>query len=500
MGAQFKVAGKYVFHTQAWTVEEDTTPLAAGDTYGSTGSLRITIPYPDPDIPRSQDTGTKWVLDYGRDILLGKSFVFTDSDWGMIDGKITSVNSSQFGMFEVQCETSLNKLNIYNVQAQPFVGTLGDLLRYYCSLASTPIPAIDSALNTRPISAIGWSGELWYHLKMLAVAEEFEIALVSGVPTFRLLRQRDVVKGRDTGRGGALDIPTLAQTVEVYQYNTVQITNQLVYPPGGWTADPPVEILNVNAGEESTYTLELSASVSSISQPTVVSNVSPEYAASSVYTVVGSDGLVVPPALWTANGGMLKVEINDDTTSLTVTVRGASNVPTVQGTWSTNFQIALASDFNNSRYSTLRIVGSGVAFKKDKRTFRTGITASQTGTIVGETIDNIFLSSTNQCYRAGVRSAVRFAGPVPSASADMTKAMRGSQFGLSAGSRMFNRESARYFRARSANLQPGQAQLDFDDDLLYDDMEGFRTGQTYAQVQATRTGLTYRDDFLAGMR
>ena len=498
MGSQFKVAGKYVFNIESWSVSEDATPLAAGDTNGSTGELRVTIPAPDPYVRRSQDTGYQWVLDYGRDILLGKTFTFTDSAWGLIDGTIISVNSSQFGMFEVQCETSLNKLNIYNVQAQPFVGTLGGLLRYYCSLASTPVPVIDSALETRAITAIGWNGELWYHLKMLAVAEEFEVSLVNGVPTFRLLRQRYLAKGREIDRSGSLNIPSLAQTVEVYQYNTVSITNQLVYPPGGW--NDKVEILNVDAGATQEYTLDLSSSVTSVTQPVVSANIGPEYAASSVYTVVGSDGIVVQPAMWTANGGSLTVEINPDTTSLTVTIRGATNVPTVQGTTSTNFQIALASDASGSRYSTLRILGTGVAFDKQKRTFRTGVTPDKTGTVIGETTDNPFLSDTDQCYRAGVRSAVRWAGPVPGLSGSASKVLSGTNFGNVAGARIQSRDLARPFRVRSSSLTPGSVDYDADDDLLHNDVEGFREGMTYAQVQATRDGLTYRDDYLAGLR
>lgn len=333
---------------------------------------------------------------------------------------------------------------------------------------------------------------------MLAVAEEFEIALVSGVPTFRLLRTTDAVQGREISRGGALDIPPLAQTVEVYQYNTVQITNQLVYPPGGWSND--VQILNVNAGEDQEYTLELSASVSSISQPVASLNVPPYGATSSVYTVVGSDGIVVPPAMWTDRGGRLEVSINPDTTSLTVKLHGATDVPTVQGTASTNFQIALASDTSGSRYSTLRIFGSGVAFDKQKRTFRTGVTPDRTGTVVGETTDNPFLSNTNQCYRAGVRSAVRFSGPVPTSSISSIKVAPGAAFGKTAGSRYFSREGARYFRIRNASMTPGQINCNLENDLLYMDVEGFNVARTYGDVQAARAGLTYRDDFLIGMR
>lgn len=498
MGTRFQVAGKYVFQVQDYSIEEDTTPLAAGDTYGSTGTLTVTFQSPDPDVPRRQDTGEKWVLDYGRDILQGKSFIFEDTKWGVIDGVIDSVGMSQFGNLQVTCNTSLNQLNAYNIKAKPYVGTLGGLIRYYCGLAGTVAPDIDVALDTRPIQAPGWVGELWYYLKMLAVAEEFEIALVNTVPTFRLLRQRTLVKGREISLSGDRPVNTLAQSVECYQYSNTAIANQLVYPPGGWS--PEVEVFNVNAGEVVEYTVQLSASVSSIQEPVMVESVSPDYSASSVYTVVANDGLPVTPEMWADRSGSLHVIINEDTTSLTIRIRGAHRVPTAKG-WATNFSIALASDESSSRYSTLRLVGTGVAFNKVKKTFRTGLTKNETGTDIGVTIDNPFLSTKNQCFRAGVRAAVQYSGANPTLGSEISKAFRnGGGLGLVSGSRVFDTSRARPFRARSTSFKPGSASITFEDDLIHDDQEAFRMGMTYGDVQASRSGMTYRDDDLMGVR
>ena len=216
--------------------------------------------------------------------------------------------------------------------------------------------------------------------------------------------------------------------------------------------------------------------------------------------MVGSDGLVVQPAMWTDRGGRVEVSINPDTTSLTVKLTGARSIPTVQGTPSTNFQIALASDTSGSRYSTLRIVGKGVAYEQKKLTLRTGVPASQTGTEVGETTDNVFLRTLNQAYRAGIRSAVRFSGPVPSVSATISDPTRNLGFGTVAGSRLFSKDSQRYFRIRDSSISPGETSVSTEDDLLHRDIEGANTSKTYAQVQATRNGVTYRDNYLMGMR
>lgn len=497
MGIQFQVAGKYVFQVQDYSIEEDTTPLSAGDTYGSTGTLSVSILEPDPDLPR-RNSGEKWILDYGRDILTGKPFSFTDTKWGSLTGNIESVSRTEFGNLRISCLVSLRKLNAYNIKAKPHVGTLGDLIRYYCSLAGVTTVDIDPALNTRPIAAPGWVGELWYYLKMLAVAESFEIAIVDSVPTFRLLRQRQLVKGREISLSGERAVSTLAQSVECYQYQNRAITNELVYPPGGWS--PEVEVLNVNAGEIVEYTLQLSSSVSSVQQPQVMEEVPPTYNSSSVYTVVANDGLPVLPAMWLDRGGSLSVRINEDTTSLTVRIRGAHRVPTTKG-WATNFSIALASDESGNRYSTLRIVGTGVGFDKVKRTFRTGLTAQETGTDVGVTIDNPFLSTKDQCYPAGIRAAVEYSGSVPTMSSSLTKAFRnGTSLGLVTGSRVFDSSRARPFRARSATYSPGDVSVTFEDDLLHDDVQQFRQGMTYGDVEASRAGMTYQDDALVGLR
>lgn len=497
MGAKFTVEGK-VFQIRDYTISEDTTPLAAGDTFGSTGELTVELAPIDPDLSRMSNSAGAWITTYGRDILLGKTCLFEDSFLGTLEGTISTVGSTAYGTLSITCLTSQSKLNIYNVQARPFVGTLGALLRYYCTLAGTSTPTIDTNLNVRSVAVPGWTGELWYHLKMLAVAQDFEIALVNGRPTFRELRQRTIPRAQDIERGGSLPIPTLAQTVECYQYNNEPITNSLVYPPGGWS--PDVEILNVNAGEEIEYTLELSSSVSSISQPVAVSNVPRDYDAASRYTVVGSDGLIVPPALWAANGGLLQVSINEDTTSLNVRLRGATRIPTIQGVWSTNFQIAMAADTSSSRYSTLRILGTGVAFDRVKRTFRTGVTPQQTGTVVGETIDNLFLGTTDQCYRAGTRAALRFSGPVPQMDMTLPQQVPGMTLGLVAGSRVFNPETKRFLRVRSTTFTPGTLSGGADDDLTHDDIDVFHSGKTYGQVQVLREGVSYRDDYLMGLR
>lgn len=498
MGAKLVING-YAFPLRDWQVTEESTPLAANDTSGSTGLLTATVNAPDLGLEYVQATGMKWVRDFGHNILMGKDVTLTDTRWGTLPGRISSVSKPTPATIQITATTDLNRLNIFNMTVQPYSGTLSGFLTLIFTRAGfTDPPAIDFSLASKPVIVPGWRGELWYHLKMLAQALEFDISLVNGVINVRRLRQRTLTNVTNTARGDQLDVSTLARLVEVYQYQSYAITNSLVYPIGGWT--PETEVLNVNAGETAKYSLPLSASVTSVQQPVIQESVAPGFGASSVYTIVANDGLPVVPSMWTARGGSLDVSINLDTRTLTVRLRGATKVPLASGGFATNFAVALSSG-DGVQYSTLRIVGTGVAFKKTKRTFRTGLRSSQTETQIGATIDNPFLSTGDQVSRAGVRAAVNFAGPVPGLSKTMTTPLPGeTALGNLTGARVNDKETARPYRMRSAQSTPGGATIQFEDDLTFSDVEDFHIGKTYGEVEAVRAGLTYRDDFLMGLR
>lgn len=588
----FKVTiGGYDFEAEDYTVTEEATPLAAGDSQGSTGTISITLQPNDPDAfavipPTDQDvygdriygdgvwgftsgeaipqrplnTGWGQVFQYGTLWFVDKDVKLADSRKGFTLGQVISASRSDSGgKVTITCATKLYDLNVYGVQAGPFVGTLRDAFIYYLSLANYDGDYfIDDSVGTRPVVFPGWTGELWFHLKEMAVSQDCDISLVSGVILLRPIRARIATRGRDIDRTYEIGGGTLAQSVEVYQYNSKAITNQLVYPPGGWK--PETEVLNVNAGEEAEYVLELSASVSSIQQPVMLTSVASDYSASSVYTVVANDGLPVSFAAWSQNGGSVEISIEPDTTSLRVKLRGAMNLPTTSGDAATNFSLALASDTTGNRYSTLRIVGSGVSFDKQKLTVRTTVPPSKTATEVGVTVDNIFISTLNDAYRAGTRAAKRFSGYSPTLSGTVTAINRRGDsgtvilpsysrvdeilnenvsaptyasvktyitstlgkttyredhdywfslvqdssvnqvFGNVQGCRVYDKKSRRWYRIRTGTLTPPTIQqFTADDDHVFADVEEYFGSRTYASVQSTRNSITYRQDQMAGL-
>lgn len=280
--------------------------------------------------------------------------------------------------------------------------------------------------------------------------------------------------------------------------------------------------------------------------------VSREYRDSSVFTVVGDDGLPITPAAWTNNGGSLSVEINPDTTSLSVTITAPTDLPNKDGEEIGVYGIALSSEEGTGRYSTLRIVGSGVAFDKTSTLIPTGVTAAETATEIGVTIDNPFLGELNDVYRAGLRavrgfngSAMNISGTVVAINqlgdsgelvlqsyndvqnlyvgmtyADVQTVNSGQTylqvqntinagsdsifenqvFGNVNGARIWDRASARWYRIRSGTLPAESIQFEAEDDLNHSDVQDYLSGMTYGDVQTKYAAFTYREVDLLGLR
>lgn len=585
MGFRIDIEGMKL-EAESYSVSEAATPLAAGDSSGQVGTFSITVPIPDEYVPLGFETegfgygegpygsgpygggffteiaNSPWkvIRQVGPQILIDKSVRIEDPRKGFTLGTINASSESRDGgSIQLSGTSRLGSLNVYGIQAQPFVGTLKSAFEYYVGLAGiTSDIFVDDDIADRGVVFPGWTGELWYNLKMMAAAQDCDVSLVSGIILLRGIRKRIATSNRDTTRSIQSGSNTLARAIEVYQYSNRPITDELVYPPGGWT--PEVEVMTVNAGETTEYTLELSASVSSIQAPVMQTFVTQTHSSSSVYTIVADDGLAIPPGLWSAYGGKLDVSIDADTSHLKIVITGAVGLPTTSGIAAQNFSVALGADTTGNRYSTFRIVGSGVGFNKVKKRIRTGVPASKTSTDVGVTIDNPFISTTNDLYRAGTRAAKQFAGVVMSLSGNViainrrgdsgsvsaptygqvqTKLMSDlggtptygqvqthyatlglvsyedvraywfqafrnddvdQVFGNAQGARLFDKKTRRWYRIRDASLTPGGVNIQTaDDDLINGDIEDLYSDLTYGGVQTLLDPFTYREVDLAGM-
>ncbi|MDF2506264.1 MAG: hypothetical protein K0Q52_123 [Microbacterium sp.] len=524
---------------QAYSVVEASTPLSVDDSTGQVGSFTMAL-------PTGSDARTHLLMQ-------GAPVRLADTRNGFTVGTLQGVG--QTADTHLTALTSLSRLadlNIYYVTAAPFAGTLGAAFAYYFSLAGiTSGFRIEPAIANKQVAIIGWSGELWFHLKSLAAAHMAEISLVSGSIIVRPVRQREAIPGRDTARARALPGTQLARAIEVYHYETEEIFDRLVYPIGGWSTEAP--ILSVNAGEVTEQTLEIEGSLTSVRQPQFRASVGPQYDAESVYTIVGDDGLPVTEAAWKAGGGYLEVSIAEDTQSLILRARGATGVGNLNKEAIKVFSIAMASNSGSNSYSSLRILGSGIAFRKTKYTIPTGVAPQRTSQEVGITVDNPFLTSIGDVYAAGNRVARRYSGRALGLSGSVTainqigdrgvaklptvrevqatfegltnaqveahpinagktnaqirefwlSTMQGEYenqtFGNVGGARVWDEGSRRFYRIRNATTTPDGISFDAEDDLTNADMQARLQGLTNAQVTALFAGKTNAQVVLGGV-
>ncbi|WNM66186.1 minor tail protein [Microbacterium Phage DejaVu] len=540
MGVTLKVAGRRV-HSGSYTVQESSTPLAGGDSSGAIGTIEAEV----SKLPFSP---------IGLNAQEPLSLV--DTALGSTLGTIREVGHSRSSATGYSIMAS-NRLGEFNIEAQvlPFSGRLEDAFRYYCSIANIDTGIlVDPALANRQVNFLGWQGNLWNHMKMMATAISADLNLISNNVVLRPVRLFDAIRNRDIESSATIDSTDLARKQEVVWYPSKYVNRGLVYPDGGWRSD--ISPLSVSAGETVEVTLDTSkdvfASIFSIEQPVAQTFVSMGHNTSSVYSVVGDDGLPIPPAQWRDYGGSLSVRISEDTQALVVTLKGANGLFQSNGQPMKTFRIGIASGTSSSdTYSTLRIVGRYISTRPESIILPTGVPDFRTGQEFAPTIDNPFLNSLESAYSAGVRGARRYAGRrmtitasvsalnrrgqtgtanyppysyaqnlwggrtyasvkaslVPKTYGDVTADFYASVqddfdnqvFGNAPGARYWDQETGRYYRVRQATTSWGQMQIEGDDDLTNGDMQKLFQGMTYAQVGARYSGQTYYKANVRGM-
>lgn len=526
MAVEALVAGKQYENVSPYSVAEDSTPLDPNDTVGAVGQFTL-------------DLAEENIDDNPR-FLKGRVSSLSDGSQGRTTGTVTSV-SNRNGDITLTVASRIGQIAVDRV-LQPFDGTLGDYIEYLLdAVGITDFYAIDDDLQSVPIVALGYSGNVWDLMKKLCTARQIEISLVSSNIVFRNLRQRVAQPHRDSGRTWTVDESRMARSVEVNYYEKERKVDALVYPPGGWTPETPV--LVVNAGETVETNVPLNVSLESIDQPICVSSVSAFYEDSSVYTVTGNDGLPIPPAQWADEGGSVSVAINEDTRSITITVIAPSDARL------SPFKIAMPSGVNES-YSSLRIVGTGVHFEQGKVTLHTSVDPSRVSEEVGTVVDNEYISSTDEAYHAGMWTVRGFSGTrstltrqssginrlgdsgsyaYPTVNdfnslygggsindfntlyagqtvADVNTFLRSltendfenQAFGNVAGARVY--EDDAYFRIRTASLDPTGVSFSAESDTIVDDWNAVWAGLTVNDYNASWAGYTVAEAAIAPLR
>lgn len=419
---------------------EDATPLTGASNYGGTGQLTFSV-------RESASTASSSLL------LLNDTVELTDESNGRTRAVVNNVSITDT-VASVSADSRMSKL-LATRTADPKNATLANVIKYYLSLAEiiddiVIAPGLPSGTFAFP----GWTGVVWDMLKQLAIAYNFEISLVSSNVVARPLRLRNVQTRLDSTQTVSVNNGQLAREIEVAQYNNEWKTNAIAYPVGGWTTD--TQVYQVAADELLELDIPTDASLVSVNQPACVASVAPNYSGTaSVYTVIGKDGLPIPPAQWVAGGGKITVAIGEDRRSVKVSIQGSMSERYAP------YRIAMASSATIA-YSTLRITGTGTYWKRDLLTRATGTPDAKTATVVGITIDNPFISTGAQAATEAYAAAQYYASPKQT---------------LSVSARVVNRVGE-----KGAMDYPTFA----DFDALY-------AGKTFADFNAINAGKTFAD-------
>lgn len=381
--------GKFAGHKSSigsYSYDEESTPITPGDSSGGVGQLSFDV-----------------LEDSDQTILLYRDGIrLTDSFSGAVAGVVDSIAVND-GVATISGRSRLGLLNTTRTVLGGAT-TLGTLITRVLNAGGiTTGISIDASLSSISVIAPNYTGDLWIYLKDIAVAYQIEVALLNDTVTIRPLRQRIISPLNIESESWEVSDVQLAQSVEVAYYNYSTVADSLVYPKGGWNSD--VQVYQVDSAQTLAVDIPVDFYLSSVKQPIVQATVSKTYAGpDSVYSVAGNDGLPIPAAQWSDNGGSVTLSLKDDGTTIQATIVGA-NIPNLAP-----FRLAVSSG-PSDYYSTLRIVGSGVSFDRQIFTQPTGLTASDTPTLVGITVDNPLISTFDAARDAAMRAIVPFCLP-----------------------------------------------------------------------------------------
>ena len=232
---------------QDYSIEVASTPTSISDSSGHVGTIQISIP----------GLSLSDALRYQGGVI-----EIDDSRRGQITGYIDDMDTSHdSGIIQLTGTTKLSDLNIYNVEAAPYHGTLRGAFLYYAGLAGQTINMtnVPSELQNLPVNFIAWEGDLWVNLKTLASAYQLEIIMSNMIIALRPMRERDARFGGVVTQTPGFQRDPIAQSVEVYQYKTSYETNGFIYPPAN--SEEEIPVISVGAGETSETNLEVSLTI-----------------------------------------------------------------------------------------------------------------------------------------------------------------------------------------------------------------------------------------------
>lgn len=478
MGAVvFNIVGLGEVEIKDYSISEEATPVWGGDTYGAVGSFSVNIPQ----------------AEIFQGSLYQSNVVLTDPQYGTIAGHIDKISrNDNDGTYALECLARTAKLAVYNITAPPHVGTLFTAIQSYLILGDATLAwKMPDDMKTLPVAFPGWTGDLWNHLKQLAVAWDLEIAFSQGFVEFR--RPRAITLSDEWTANAKADIGDnrLADAAELYWYRTYPISNASVYPPNKDLEF--AQTYSIPAGEEAEIVLQLDASVSSVVQPTFRETISPTWFSGSNISLTKEDGSRVTNGDWYRGGGAARIEIMDDPTKLKLIVRG----PTGPGT--ATYRLAVAATNTHREYSSIRIAGNGVGFTRERIEVKTGVRPNYASSEMAPTQDNLFINTASKAWDLCASHARLYSKATVSCTFSAPRVGVEKPLGLTPGARFYDKKSCQWFRVRSVDYSFDLINVSADLDTLLTDANAMLSGITYAQFKTMNAGKNYGQLMLDGV-
>lgn len=387
-----------------YSVNESATTLDLNDLQGGVGNIEFTV-VEDPT--RS-----------GTVLMSGQPFRLTDPYSGAINGIMDQINVINESGVSVSGSSHLMPL-VAERAVPAYSGLLSGAITFYLSLCGVVSGIqIDPIFSDTEVNLPSWTGDVWQGIKKLCAIYQFEIAAVGDAVIVRQPRLRwiDMIEKNDIRitTGGA----SAAREVRVHNYNTEWQDDAQVYP------DPETSIVDratiqVDASEESVTNFPVNMWISEIDDPVQTLTLPwDNVAAESVYSVVDKDGNPVSVADWKNGGGLVKYAMGEDGKSVDVTVRGMSTQSRAP------YRIAASSQDREYQYPALYVVASGVAFRDEVISARTGADEAYLPVNSVVEIDEPMVGNAELAYSVLANACLNLAGEAVTLEATVTRVNR----------------------------------------------------------------------------
>jgi hypothetical protein len=379
-------------------------------------------------------------------LLINNSMSLVHSESGEVTFNVKRASVTQEAVSLIG-DTLESRLNVERT-AGPHGGsgyTLLSAIEYYCGLVDLSVANgtlvfeddVDLAMDEIAVNFIGWQGNVWEHLKMLAAAVSisttdnigFEFYVNQDTLNFRQAKTTEVGFAQKDliSQSVSVDAFDASQDLQINNYNTVYGINRVVQDTsldryalssdaqGATTGDA----FQVNAGESVTKRITINASLESVNQPTAVDGILPfpypQSGSTGQYAISGGDGIFIKASQWIAEGGSLTVSLTENPLEIEVTVvappkNGLENITGGGALSFEPYKIGIETS-GSVDYPAIYITGTGVFYNKVLQTIKTGAPTEYAPRQTAATIDNPFITNANAAYTRGVAAAQVVCGP-----------------------------------------------------------------------------------------